>query len=106
MTPCIPIDPFNVFSQLQEKAESLIDLQRQEATSSDSYNSKKKRDRFNGMTEEDVLKRTVPDLLCPNLDIIIVSTLVFNTLSLFHALVVLLFQFFVKFLKIRILMCF
>lgn len=50
-----------------------MDLQKQEATSSDSYNSKKKRDRFNGMTEEDVLKRTVPDLLCPNLDIIIVN---------------------------------
>lgn len=64
-------------SHFVEKSEAQSELQsnvKQEATSSDSFNSKKKRDRFNGMTEEDVLKRTVPDLLCPNLDIIIVST--------------------------------
>jgi len=33
---------------------------------------KKKRDRFNGMTEEEVLQRTLPDHLVPGLDIIIV----------------------------------
>ena len=58
-----------------DKVDSLSEAQshvKQEATSSDSLISKKKRDRFNGMTEDDVLKRTVPDLLCHNLDIIIV----------------------------------
>ena len=40
----------------------------------DSMPTKKKRDRFNGMSEEEVLKRTLPDHLCPNLDIIIVRT--------------------------------
>ena len=34
---------------------------------------RKKRDRFNGMTEEEVLKRTLPDHVAHNLDIIIVS---------------------------------
>lgn len=64
-------------SHFVEKSEAQSELQgnlKQEATSSDSFNSKKKRDRFNGMTEEDVLKRTVPDLLCPNLDIIIIGS--------------------------------
>lgn len=34
---------------------------------------RKKHDRFNGMSEEDVSKRTLPDHLAANLDIIIVS---------------------------------
>ena len=34
---------------------------------------KKKRDRFKGMTEEEVLKRTLPDHLTEGLDIAIVS---------------------------------
>ena len=34
---------------------------------------KKKRDRFNGMPEEDVAKRTLPDHLAENLDIVIVG---------------------------------
>lgn len=33
---------------------------------------RKKHDRFNGMPEEEVSKRTLPDHLAPNLDIIIV----------------------------------
>ncbi len=37
---------------------------------------KKKRDRFKGMTEEEVLKRTLPDHLTEGLDIAIVSFLV------------------------------
>ena len=49
-----------------------VTTMKQEATSTDCNNGKKKRDRFNGMTEEDVLKKTVPDLLSTNLDIIIV----------------------------------
>ncbi|KAJ1530866.1 hypothetical protein ONE63_005709 [Megalurothrips usitatus] len=39
------------------------------------FKERKKHDRFNGMTEEEVQKRTLPDHLTPNLDIIIVSTL-------------------------------
>lgn len=35
---------------------------------------RKKHDRFNGMPEEEVSKRTLPDHLTSNLDIIIVST--------------------------------
>ena len=38
--------------------------------------SRKKRDRFNGMSDEEVLKLTVPDQLCENLDMVIVSILV------------------------------
>ncbi|XP_036370699.1 G/T mismatch-specific thymine DNA glycosylase [Octopus sinensis] len=34
---------------------------------------KKKRDRFHGMSEEEVMLRTLPDHLQPNLDIVIVS---------------------------------
>lgn len=36
---------------------------------------RKKHDRFNGMTEEEVSKRTLPDHLADNLDIIIVSVI-------------------------------
>lgn len=34
---------------------------------------RKKHDRFNGMPEEEVSKRTIPDHLTHNLDIVIVS---------------------------------
>lgn len=36
---------------------------------------RKKHDRFNGMSEEEVSKRTLPDHLTNNLDIIIVSVI-------------------------------
>lgn len=36
---------------------------------------RKKHDRFNGMSEEEVSRRTLPDHLAENLDIIIVSTI-------------------------------
>jgi len=36
--------------------------------------NKKKRDRFKGMSEDEVLMRMLPDHLVPNLDIIIVSS--------------------------------
>lgn len=35
---------------------------------------RKKHDRFNGMPEEEVVKRTLPDHLTPNLDIVIIGT--------------------------------
>lgn len=34
---------------------------------------KRKVDRFKGMTEEEVMKKTLPDILTPNLDYVIVS---------------------------------
>jgi len=37
------------------------------------YKERKKHDRFNGMPEEEVSKRTLPDHLTNNLDIVIVS---------------------------------
>ena len=46
----------------------------------DSMPVKKKRDRFKGMTEEEVAKKTLPDLICPNLDILIVSLFIFSIL--------------------------
>jgi len=41
------------------------------------YKERKKHDRFNGMPEEEVSKRTLPDHLTNNLDIVIVSILYF-----------------------------
>lgn len=37
------------------------------------FKERKKHDRFNGMPEEEVSKRTLPDHLTQNLDIVIVS---------------------------------
>ena len=37
---------------------------------------RRKHNRFNGMSEEDVMKRLLPDLLIPDLDILIVSPLI------------------------------
>jgi hypothetical protein len=49
---------------------------------------RKKQNRFNGLTEEELSKRLLPDLIAPNLDILIVSFLMVNhpkgqTISLF-----------------------
>lgn len=43
---------------------------------------RKKHDRFNGMSEEEVARRTLPDHLAENLDIIIVSTVAAHYLRL------------------------
>ena len=45
----------------------------QQYESQDDANMKKKRDRFKGMSEDDVLMRMLPDHLVPSLDIVIVS---------------------------------
>lgn len=42
------------------------------------FKERKKHDRFNGMPEEEVSKRTLPDHLALNLDIVIVSTTLFS----------------------------
>ena len=44
-----------------------------QTTITDSMPVRKKRDRFNGMPEEEVVKRVLPDHLAPDLDIVIVS---------------------------------
>ena len=47
--------------------------QQQYGESPDDANLKKKRDRFKGMSEDEVLMRMLPDHLIPNLDIVVVS---------------------------------
>jgi hypothetical protein len=53
------------------------------ADSNGSNAARKKRDRFNGMSEDEVLKLTIPDQLCHNLDILIVSVTSVNINSCF-----------------------
>lgn len=54
------------------------------------YKERKKHDRFNGMPEEEVSKRTLPDHLTNNLDIVIVSIVyfcwLFNVFNLYDEL--------------------
>jgi len=45
------------------------------------FKERKKHDRFNGMPEEEVSKRTLPDHLALNLDIVIVSMALFERLK-------------------------
>ena len=40
----------------------------------DGKKPRRKHSRFNGLPEDEVMKRLLPDLICPNLDILIVST--------------------------------
>ena len=48
-------------------------MSQQQYESQDDASLKKKRDRFKGMSEDEVLMRMLPDHLVPNLDIVIVS---------------------------------
>lgn len=48
-------------------------VSQQQYESQEDANLKKKRDRFKGMSEDEVLMRMLPDHLEPNLDIVIVS---------------------------------
>lgn len=41
-------------------------------TKSEHYKQRRRHDRFNGMTEEEVRSRTLPDHLASNLDVVIV----------------------------------
>ena len=50
-------------------------------TKSEHYKQRRRHDRFNGMTEDEVRSRTLPDHLTPNLDIVIVSFLLAANLS-------------------------
>ena len=61
----------------------MMPLNIKQETITDTMKVKKKRDRFKGMTEEEVLKRVLPDHLKPDLDIMIVSTcsVVYNYVS-------------------------
>ena len=49
----------------------------------EKFHVRKKRNRFNGMTEEEVLKKTLPDHVAYNLDIIIVSIELMNAMLYF-----------------------
>lgn len=53
--------------------DSLADVQKRKYTKSEQYKQRRKHDRFNGMTEEEVRSRTLPDHLAANLDVVIVS---------------------------------
>ena len=44
-------------------------------TKSENYKQRRRHDRFNGMSEEEVKMRTLPDHLLPNLDIVVVSSI-------------------------------
>ena len=48
----------------------------------DGKKPRRKHNRFNVIPEDEVLKRLLPDLICPNLDILIVSTIFFIYLKL------------------------
>jgi len=66
-----------VFYCSQSNSHSTLSSQQhishQQYESQDDANLKKKRDRFKGMSEDEVLMRMLPDHLVPNLDIVIVS---------------------------------
>jgi len=53
-------------------------ISQQQAESPDDISLKRKRDRFKGMSEDEVLMRMLPDHLVPNLDIVIVSVTVIS----------------------------
>lgn len=55
------------------KKKSETDLKQDMNTSTKTVKERKKHDKFNGMSEDEVSKRTLPDHLANNLDIIIVS---------------------------------
>lgn len=48
---------------------------KQEAIADHLTVAKKRKDRFNGMPEEEVLQKLLPDHIAPNLDILIVSVM-------------------------------
>jgi hypothetical protein len=58
----------NVFAKKKMKDDKFIPI----------FKERKKHDRFNGMPEEEVSKRTLPDHLALNLDIVIVSKTIFS----------------------------
>jgi hypothetical protein len=58
----------DVFSKKKMKDDKFIPI----------FKERKKHDRFNGMPEEEVSKRTLPDHLALNLDIVIVSITLFS----------------------------
>lgn len=69
-----------VFSSMEIKAEGM------DGVPARPVKERKKHDRFNGMSEEEVARRTLPDHLAENLDIIIVSMIDTHlTLSAFES---------------------
>lgn len=70
-------DEWRLLSSMEIKAEG------PEGAPARPVKERKKHDRFNGMSEEEVARRTLPDHLAENLDIIIVSMIA--TLSLTYS---------------------
>lgn len=64
---CLNPDQFGLMQHMLPKDKLL--------NSAKVYKERKKHDRFNGMPEEEVSKRTLPDHLTNNLDIVIVSNI-------------------------------
>jgi len=56
-------------------------VSQQQYESQDDAGLKRKRDRFKGMSEDEVLMRMLPDHLVPNLDIVVVSCYSISFLS-------------------------
>ena len=52
------------------------DLKAEELDGAKDKKPRRKHNRFNGLAEEEVMKRHLPDLICPNLDILIVSIII------------------------------
>ena len=61
------------------KPDELMDGSGGELLGKDGKKPRRKHNRFNGIPEEEVLKRLLPDLICPNLDILIVSCCFFTS---------------------------
>lgn len=62
----------NYLQQLQPPQSNQSIVSQNSSDSADDP-TKKKRDRFKGLTEDEVLMRMLPDHIVPNLDIVIVS---------------------------------
>ena len=62
-----------LFGSVESDGKPTEKKPKQEAVGDSLAVGKKKRDRFNGMSEDEVLQKHLPDHLAPNLDILIVS---------------------------------
>jgi hypothetical protein len=66
-------DLFLIYSPQKKKRGRKKKEENQEKITDHMPTKKKKRDRFNGMSEDEVMKRELPDHIQENLDILIVS---------------------------------
>ena len=59
--------------------EDDLDIKPEELDGVKDKKPRRKHNRFNGLPEEEVMKKLLPDLICPNLDILIVSIILSYT---------------------------